>query len=50
MKRPVMLIDLDRCIGCLSCEVACKQEKGIENFDIRPMKVKEMNKKLEEDL
>ncbi|MFN3598172.1 MAG: 4Fe-4S dicluster domain-containing protein [Aquificaceae bacterium] len=39
MKRSVMLIDLDRCIGCLSCEVACKQEKGIENFGIRPMKV-----------
>jgi NADH-dependent fumarate reductase subunit E len=39
MKRPVMLIDLDRCIGCLSCEVACVQEKGIENLNIRPMKV-----------
>ncbi len=39
MKRPVMLIDLDRCIGCLSCEVACKQEKGLETFGIRPMKV-----------
>ncbi len=39
MKRPIMLIDLDRCIGCLSCEVACKQEKGLENFGIRPMKV-----------
>lgn len=38
-KRPVMLIDLDRCIGCLSCEVACKQEKDIENFNIKPMKV-----------
>ena len=39
MKRPVMLIDLDRCIGCLSCEVACVQEKGIENLNIRPMRV-----------
>ncbi len=39
MKRPIMLIDLDRCIGCLSCEVACVQEKGIENLFIRPMKV-----------
>ena len=38
-KRPVMFIDLDRCIGCLSCEVACVQEKGIEGFYIRPMKV-----------
>ena len=34
-----MLIDLDRCIGCLSCEVACVQEKGIESLHIRPMKV-----------
>ncbi len=39
MKRPVMLIDLDRCVGCLSCEVACLQEKGIEGTGIRPMKV-----------
>ena len=39
MKKPVMLIDLDRCIGCLSCEVACVQEKGIENLNIRPMRV-----------
>ncbi len=34
-----MLIDLDRCIGCLSCEVACVQEKGLESLYIRPMKV-----------
>ncbi len=39
MKKPVMLIDLDRCIGCLSCEVACVQEKGLEKFGVRPMKV-----------
>ncbi len=39
MKRPVMLIDLDRCIGCLSCEIACVQEKGLEKLGIRPMKV-----------
>ncbi|WP_448584078.1 4Fe-4S dicluster domain-containing protein [Thermocrinis sp.] len=39
MKRPIMLIDVDRCIGCLSCEVACVQEKGLEVFGIRPMKV-----------
>ena len=39
MKRPVMLIDLDRCIGCLSCEVACVQEKGLEKLGVRPMKV-----------
>ena len=43
MKKPVMLIDLDRCIGCLSCEVACKQDKGIENLNISPMKVFRIN-------
>ncbi len=47
-KRPVMLIDLDRCIGCLSCEVACVQEKGIETFGIRPMKVLRVEGLLEE--
>lgn len=25
-----MLIDLDRCIGCFSCEVACKNENNID--------------------
>lgn len=39
MKKKVMLIDLDRCIGCLSCEVACVQEKGLEKFGVRPMRV-----------
>jgi NADH-dependent fumarate reductase subunit E len=39
MGKPVMLIDVDRCIGCLSCEVACVQEKGLEVFGIRPMRV-----------
>ncbi|NPB06066.1 MAG: 4Fe-4S dicluster domain-containing protein [Aquificae bacterium] len=34
-----MLIDLSRCIGCLSCEVACVQEKGLESPFIRPMRV-----------
>ncbi|MEN3033684.1 MAG: 4Fe-4S dicluster domain-containing protein [Aquificaceae bacterium] len=34
-----MLIDIDRCIGCLSCEVACLQEKELKEPEIRPMKV-----------
>ena len=28
MARPTLLVDLQRCIGCYSCAVACKQENG----------------------
>ena len=27
--RLSLMIDLERCIGCKSCEVACKQEHGL---------------------
>lgn len=29
MARPMWLIDLERCIGCYSCVVACKQENDV---------------------
>ena len=29
MKKMSMVIDLDRCIGCYSCEVACKNENHV---------------------
>lgn len=29
MTRLTMLIDIQRCIGCWSCNVACKQENGV---------------------
>lgn len=29
MSQRTMVVDLDRCIGCKSCEVACKQENGV---------------------
>lgn len=29
MVQKTLVIDLDRCIGCYSCEVACKQENDV---------------------
>ncbi|WP_298627834.1 4Fe-4S dicluster domain-containing protein [uncultured Senegalimassilia sp.] len=29
MSRKCIVVDLDRCIGCYGCEVACKQENDI---------------------
>jgi NADH-dependent fumarate reductase subunit E len=39
MEKYVMLMDIDRCIGCMSCEVACKQEKSLFQEGPRPIKV-----------
>ena len=30
MEDRVFLIDVDRCVGCYTCEVACKQENGLD--------------------
>lgn len=30
MKKKTIVIDLDRCIGCYSCEVSCKMENNID--------------------
>ncbi|MEM3525907.1 MAG: 4Fe-4S dicluster domain-containing protein [Candidatus Jordarchaeaceae archaeon] len=30
MDQYFLLIDLDRCYGCLNCQVACKQENNLE--------------------
>jgi Fe-S-cluster-containing dehydrogenase component len=29
MKKTALVIDLDRCIGCYSCEIACKNENNV---------------------
>ena len=29
MGRLSLMFDLERCIGCKSCEAACKQEHGL---------------------
>jgi Fe-S-cluster-containing dehydrogenase component len=39
-SRVFMVIDLERCWGCRTCEVACKQELGL-GVGPRPMKVEE---------
>ena len=31
MPRYGLIFDLERCIGCRACTVACKAENGIEN-------------------
>jgi Fe-S-cluster-containing dehydrogenase component len=33
MKEYALIIDYKYCTGCHSCEVACRQEKGIESQD-----------------
>lgn len=37
----LFLVDLDRCFGCYTCEVACKQEKGL-TAGSRPIQVIEL--------
>lgn len=46
MQEVVFLIDLDRCMGCRACEVACKQEhdlpvglRRIQVIDLGPRRV-----------
>ncbi len=35
MSRLALMIDLERCIGCKSCEAACKQEHGLGPHEYR---------------
>jgi Fe-S-cluster-containing dehydrogenase component len=43
--RVFMVIDLERCWGCRTCEVACKQELGL-GVGPRPMKVEEIGARI----
>jgi Fe-S-cluster-containing dehydrogenase component len=29
MKQNILVVDLDRCIGCMGCQVTCKLENGV---------------------
>lgn len=40
-RRLTLVIDLDRCIGCCGCEVACKQENGVA-LDVNWNKVRDV--------
>ncbi len=43
-----ILIDLDRCIGCLACEIACKDENdlasGVRRLNVKPVDRGEHNR------
>lgn len=39
MSQMYMIIDVDRCWGCRSCQVACKQEHGLPAEDFKPVEV-----------
>ena len=29
MAKMTMVVDLDKCVGCYACEIACKQENDV---------------------
>ena len=35
MEKNIIVVDVDRCIGCKGCQVACKQENGVALGDSR---------------
>ena len=42
------LVDLDRCVGCYACEIACKDENdlapGVRRVKVNPVDVSEFNR------
>jgi Fe-S-cluster-containing dehydrogenase component len=48
MARKALLVDLDRCIGCYACEIACKDENdlapGIRRVKVNAVDVGEFNR------
>lgn len=39
MEQTYLLVDIDRCWGCKSCQVACKYEHGLTAGDGKPIEV-----------
>jgi tetrathionate reductase subunit B len=39
MPQIYMIVDVDRCWGCKSCQVACKYEHGIPAGKVKPIEV-----------
>lgn len=39
MEQTYLVINVDRCWGCKTCQVACKTEHGLTEHDSRPIEV-----------
>jgi anaerobic dimethyl sulfoxide reductase subunit B (iron-sulfur subunit) len=48
MTKKTFLVDIDRCIGCFACEIACKDENdltsGIRRVKVNSIDVSEFNR------
>jgi len=48
MTKKAFLVDIDRCIGCFACEIACKDENdlapGIRHVKVNSIDVSEFNR------
>lgn len=49
MTQYTLIIDVERCVGCYACEVACKQENHISQANLSWIKVVQVGPKQEGD-